>query len=120
MHMDNNPLTYVLTIAKLDATGQRLVVSLTNYDFKIFYQSGKQNLEADALSRIQWEDPLVVKAVLRKGKNTDMAIPEPFEMTILAKNVQLAGAPKISNQDWQKEQSNDKDIGLVIEFMKQK
>ena len=41
-------------------------------------------------------------------------------MTILAKNVQLAGAPKISNQDWQKEQSDDKDIGPVIELVKQK
>ena len=47
-------------------------------------------MEADALSRIQWKDPLVVKAVLQKGRNTDTAIPEPFEMTILAKNVQLA------------------------------
>ena len=97
--MDNNPLTYVLTTAKLDATGQRWVASLANYDFKIFYQSGKQNVEADALSRIQWKDPLVVKAVLQKGKNTDTAIPKPFKMTILAKNFQLARAPEISNQD---------------------
>ena len=30
---DNNPLTYILTSAKLDATGQRCVASLANYDF---------------------------------------------------------------------------------------
>ena len=77
-------------------------------------------MEADALSRIQWDDPLVIKAILLKGKNTDMAIPEPFETTILAKNVQLAGAPEISNQDWRQEQSSDKDIGPIIELMKQK
>ena len=78
-------------------------------------------MEADALSRIQQEDPFVVKAVLQRGKNIDTAIPEPFEMTILAKNVQLAGAPKISNQDWQKEQSedigcseSDKQVNLMI------
>ena len=53
VHTDNNPLTYVLTTAKLDATGQRWVASLANYNFKIFYQIGKQNVEADALSRIQ-------------------------------------------------------------------
>ena len=29
---DNNPLTYVLTTAKLDATGQRWVASLCDYD----------------------------------------------------------------------------------------
>ena len=70
VHMDNNPLTYVLMTTKLDATGQRWVASLANYNFKIFYQSGKQNVEADALSRIQWDDPLVIKAILLRGKNT--------------------------------------------------
>ena len=55
-----------------------------------------------------------------RGKNTDTAIPEPFEMIILTKNVQLAGATEISNQDWRQEQSNGKDIGPVIELMKQK
>ena len=49
---DNNPLTYILTSAKLDATGQRWVASLANYDFRIFYKSGKTNVEANALSRI--------------------------------------------------------------------
>ena len=120
VYTDNNHLTYVLTTAKLDATGQQWVASLANYNFKIFYQSGKQNVEADALSRIQWDDPLVIKAILLRGKNTDTAIPEPFEMTILAKNIQLAGAPEISNLDWRQEQSSDKDIGPVIELIKQK
>ena len=54
--MDNNPLTYILTTAKLDATGQRWVASLANYNFKIFYRSGKLNVEAAALSRIPWEN----------------------------------------------------------------
>ena len=82
--------------------------------------SGKQDVEADALSRIQWDDPLVIKAILLRGKNIDTAIPEPFETTILAKNVQLAGAPEIPNQDWKHEQGSDKDIGPVIELIKQK
>ena len=55
VNTDNNPLTYILTTAKLDATGQRWVASLANYDFTIHYRSGKQNIEADALSRIQWQ-----------------------------------------------------------------
>ena len=50
VYTDNNPLTYILTTAKLDATGQRWVASLANYNFKIFYKSGKLNVEADALS----------------------------------------------------------------------
>ena len=38
IYTDNNPLTYILTSAKLDATGQRWVASLANYDFRIFYK----------------------------------------------------------------------------------
>ena len=52
VYTDNNPLTYILTSAKLDATGQRWVASLANYDFRIFYKSGKTNIEADAHSQI--------------------------------------------------------------------
>ena len=33
VYTDNNPLTYILTSAKLDATGQHWVTSLANYDF---------------------------------------------------------------------------------------
>ena len=52
---NNNPLTYLLTTAKVDATGQRWVPSLTNNNFKLHYKSGKLNVKADALSRIPWE-----------------------------------------------------------------
>ena len=48
---DNNPLTYVMTTAQLDATGQRWVAALSTYDFKIKYIAGKKNVDADALSR---------------------------------------------------------------------
>ena len=49
---DNDPLTYVFTTAKLDATGQRWVAALSGYDFSIKYRSGKKNADADGLSRI--------------------------------------------------------------------
>ena len=56
MYTDNNPLTYILTTAKLDATGQRWVASLANYNFKIFYKSGKsmwkQMLYCTSLGRV--------------------------------------------------------------------
>ena len=41
--------------AKLDAMGHRWITGLANYNFHIHYQSGKSNVEADALSRIDWE-----------------------------------------------------------------
>ena len=52
---DNNPLTYVLTTAKLDVTSQHWVAALAMYNFKIYYRSGKLNVNANALSRIPWD-----------------------------------------------------------------
>ena len=52
VYTDNNPLTYVLMTAKLDAVGHRWIAGLANYNFHLHYQSGKSNVEADALPRI--------------------------------------------------------------------
>ena len=76
VYTDNNPLTYVLTSAKLDAMGQRWVASLANYNFRIFYKSGKSNVEADALSCIpRTSDILIdvpaVKAIISAVPYTD-------------------------------------------------
>ena len=51
-YTDNNPLTYILSSAKLDAIGQRWVAELANFDFSIAYRAGKHNIDADPLSRI--------------------------------------------------------------------
>lgn len=48
---DNNPLTYVLTSAKLDAAGHRWLAALSSFDFSIEYRAGKRNQDADGLSR---------------------------------------------------------------------
>ena len=55
VYTDNNPLTHILTTAKLDAMGHKWVAGLANYNFHIHYKSGKSNVEADALSWIDWE-----------------------------------------------------------------
>lgn len=48
---DNNPLTYILKSAKLDATGHRWLSALTTYSFSLKYRPGRRNVDADALSR---------------------------------------------------------------------
>lgn len=48
---DNNPLTYILTTAKLDATGQRWLSAIGEYSFDIIYRPGMRNQDADAMSR---------------------------------------------------------------------
>ena len=77
VYTDNNPLTYVLTTAKLDATGQHWVAALALYNFKIYYRSGKANVNADALLRIPWNieeiaqscsyETLAIKAITMKS-----------------------------------------------------
>lgn len=48
---DNNPLTYLLTTAKLDAVSYRWLAALSTFTFDIKYRAGKQNADADGLSR---------------------------------------------------------------------
>ena len=86
VYTDNNPLTYVLTTAKLDAMGHRWVTSLANYNFHLHYHSGRSNVEADALSRIDWGkndqtlpaesiQAIVTAALTGQGKDYIKAIP---------------------------------------------
>nr|XP_055049769.1 uncharacterized protein LOC129435994 [Misgurnus anguillicaudatus] len=55
---DSNPLTYILTSAKLDATSYRWLSSLSTYNFKLQYRAGSQNRDADGLSRRPHGEPL--------------------------------------------------------------
>ena len=49
---DNNPLTYVLTMPNLDATGCRWVSTLALFQFELEYQKGAGNGATDTLSRV--------------------------------------------------------------------
>jgi ribonucleotide reductase alpha subunit len=71
---DNNPLTYVLTSAKLDATGQRWASALGEYNFDITYRAGLKNADADAMSRYPHEKLKEDEEKLRIDNNTIKAI----------------------------------------------
>lgn len=47
---DNNPLTYILTSAKLDAASHRWLATLSTFSFKLQYRAGRHNMDADSLS----------------------------------------------------------------------
>ena len=129
---DNNPLTYVLTSAKLDAIGQRWVASLGPYNFSLHYNPGRQNVVADSLSRIPWEgttfsdtmDYNVVKAMINKGEANTLATLEPDiifpDLTIQMHQVVSTLAGKLSRSDWKKEQLNDLEIGPVLKLIRAK
>ena len=51
IYTDNNPLTFVMSTAKLNATGHGWVTSLSDFNFTIKYRPGSSNKDADFLSR---------------------------------------------------------------------
>ena len=52
---DSNPLAYLISSAKLSPTDQRWLTFLAPFDFTITYRRGKENGDADGLSRIPRE-----------------------------------------------------------------
>ena len=126
VYTDNNPLTYILTTAKLDATGQRWVASLANYNFKIFYKSGKLNVEVDALSCIPWEstqvehmEPLIVKTMLQSKLESEISFPEEhLPVNLLPKSMTMDTTLKLTQNDWVKEQMDDVDVNKIAQLLK--
>ena len=61
VYTDNNPLTYVMSTAKLNATGMRWVGELSEYNFTLHYRPGKNSADADGLSRnpLSCEEPSI-------------------------------------------------------------
>ena len=53
-YTDNNPMTYILMMVKLDTTSHCWVASLANYNFLLYYRAGKTNIYVDYLLRVSW------------------------------------------------------------------
>ena len=134
VHTDNNPLTYVLTSAKLDACGQRWVAKLANYNFTIKYKCGLSNVEADALSRISWPDILadsedldvdvdcmdthVVNAILT-GSRSKSSLIESVSCSSKIIPPQLSlDSDSSSNINWMKEQRADPEVKFLLRIRK--
>ena len=128
---DNNPLTYVLTSAKLDACGQRWVAKLANYNFSIKYRCGVSNTEAGALSRIKWPEALsenididngcmdthVINAILT-GAVTKSSLIESVSCSAEVKPTELdKDTGKLSDINWTKEQRLDPNLGVIIRLI---
>ena len=122
---DNNPLTYILTSAKLDATGQCWIASLAQYNFKIFYKAGKLNLDADALSRIPWEftqssytplDTVLACCTLLLPKLTEKVPPLPNAI-LSACELVIQNDLKLSKAQWKYEQNLDFSIKRICTLL---
>ena len=133
VYTDNNPLTYVLSSAKLDACGQRWVAKLANYNFTVKYKSGLSNVEADALSRISWPEILidtedldvdlncmdthVVNAILT-GCRSKSSLIESVSCSFKIIPPELSqDSDSSSNIDWMKEQRADPNLTVIIKLI---
>ena len=122
VYSDNNPLSYVLTTAKLNATGMRWVNYLAQFNFKIKYRPGKQSLDCDYLSRnggfpnnineYTEEIDVITCTVIICGISQ-----QPFHVNAikLDQNIFNQKAPEsiISNEDLATTQERDEIIGPV-------
>ena len=126
---DNNPLTYILTSAKLDTTGQRWVAALSIYNFQIFYRSGRSNKNVDALSRIPWGpeeiigsrkmDAVTVKAVMTKTEDVCVPLGVESVVSMAAQFFAPDYAPKMNRAEWRKEQEQDQAIHKILSLLKE-
>lgn len=136
VYTDNNPLTYILSSAKLNATGLRWVGELADFNFNIKYRPGKVNTDADALSRLPAEvdgyldscteevnqDTLqAVSSSIQRQEQCDVnwitaftASPDTLEDLKFIRN---ASVSTISCDEIRTAQREDRAIGRVIKLM---
>ena len=131
-YTDNNPLTYVLSSAKLDACGQRWVADLANFNFTLHYKRGMNNVEVDALSRIQWPDILTeaeqsqydhlpasaMQAILLESSDHSPLI-ESFAINqqVIPLECYVPNQPGMTSNDWLTEQQKDINITKIISLL---
>ena len=127
---DNNPLTYVMSTAKLNATGLRWVAELSNFQFEIKYKPGKKNGDADGLSRMpmsleelekvctekmRFEDLSTIMEVRRNSSPTTCS--ERVDVSMLELSGTVDRSP-ISKDEIRKEQVEDEVVGPAFKCVK--
>lgn len=119
---DNNPLTYVLTSAKLDATGHRWVAALSSYNFSITYKPGKSNTDADLLSRLpskmETMDGDTVRAVMDEKQPYIETLPVPPSVCQKLQTTDIL--EKFDRHiDLKQIQREDPVISIIIDYIRQ-
>ena len=123
---DNNPLTYVLTTAKLDATGHRWVAALSHYMFGITYKPGKGHVDADALSCIRWPEAIDIDTQTVHAVCKGVQSPHG-KVETLCQGAQVVDAlcqdnapPGMTPLQWCQTQAKDPAIHHIIDSMQNK
>ncbi|XP_038050886.1 uncharacterized protein LOC119724036 [Patiria miniata] len=134
---DNNPLLYVTTSAKLDATGQRWIAALSQFNFTVKYKPGKSNEAADALSRKPHSDtsrtlltfqkdaitipPHIVQAICNSHPlEPNLFVQPPVARCEVTTESHMPGPtndlPRLSKKDIISAQRSDHNVARVIHY----
>ena len=137
VYTDNNPLTYVLSSAKLNATGLRWIGELADFNFNIRYRPGRMNVDADTLSRMPLDIDAymetctaettqdVLKAVVSSAQLQDQGratwltafTDDPSLLNLDTRQSSITETPQIHPADIQQAQRQDQTIGRVVHLM---
>uniref|UniRef100_A0A3B3H4P4 Gypsy retrotransposon integrase-like protein 1 n=1 Tax=Oryzias latipes TaxID=8090 RepID=A0A3B3H4P4_ORYLA len=132
VYTDNNPLTYVMGTAKLNAVGHRWVGQLADFNFDIRYKPGKLNVDADVLSRCpldintymsQCSERLSEEAVgaswdgSRTAQQNDVAWVASLSITS-EQPTHTKSFPVIDHEELVREQQRDPVIRKILELKK--
>ncbi|KAJ8007710.1 hypothetical protein DPEC_G00096990 [Dallia pectoralis] len=132
VYTDNNPLTYIMSTAKLNAVGHRWVGELSDFRFDIKYRPGKSNVDADTLSRLPLDMGKYEMACTEELSNEVVRATWDGSQAAERKDVAWVAAlnmcspdpppqphcylPAISHDDLVKAQREDQAIGKIMEL----
>uniref|UniRef100_A0A8C1W1S2 ribonuclease H n=1 Tax=Cyprinus carpio TaxID=7962 RepID=A0A8C1W1S2_CYPCA len=131
IYTDNNPLTYVMSTAKLNAVGHRWVGELSDFRFDIKHRPGKANIDADTLSRLPLDmekyvadctEDLsleVIRAVwdgTHAARKKDVAWIAALNMANMDQSSPALLLPPVSKVEFAKAQRDDPVISRIMEM----
>jgi hypothetical protein len=137
---DNNPLSYFMTTAKLGATEQRWATQLAQYNFTIKYKPGRNNQNADSLSRRPQTDrdvddmkseeitqvlgftvfPEEIGCKLLKTTIHNIKVSNTLTLNGTCEAMSSSHLPSWTKKDLVKAQRDDKYIGRLWDFWNKK
>lgn len=133
VYTDNNPLTYILSTARLNAVGHRWVGELADFHFDIKYRPGKMNADADMLSRypVKLHDnmseyteamgPDVISAIWQGNKaaeEEDVPWVAALQLNSTDDGSSSGGVPVVTSEDIRAAQKEDATINEVLSLKK--